>query len=89
MSEDGLIKQATQDAEKYCNVEYPSFIKMFHIKKALPDISDIKYEPVDEKIKYSENIYLAGDHLAMGSLNAAMASGNKVAKLIAEELSDN
>lgn len=89
MSEDELIKQATQDAEKYCNVEFPSFIKMFHIKKALPDISDIKYEPVDEKIKYSENIYLAGDHLAMGSLNAAMASGNKVAKLIAEELSDN
>lgn len=89
LSEEEIIKKATQDAEKYCNVEYPSFIKMYHIKKALPDISDIKYEPDTDTIKYSENIYLAGDHLAMGSLNAAMASGNKVAKLIAEDLSDN
>jgi len=57
-------------------------IKLFHIKKALPDLSQLKYEPHIEDLFINDAVYCCGDHLANGSLNAAMASGRLVAEQI-------
>jgi len=54
-----------------------------HINYALPDQQNVSNEinPVDLKI--NENIYVCGDHLLNGSINAAMKTGRIVADLMA------
>ena len=43
-------------------------------------------QPKQDTLKTEEGIYLAGDHLLSGSLNAAMASGEAVAKKVISDL---
>ncbi len=59
--------------------EEMEFIKMYKIRQALPILNDIRssIEPTATKIQH--NVFLAGDYLLNGSLNAAMASGRSAA----------
>ena len=52
-----------------------TFLKSYHIKKALPKLSDPTMKPETMDLSYGDHVILAGDHLLGGSLNAAMASG--------------
>ena len=55
-------------------------IKKFFIRKALP--SNSKYFDYKDKsfLKYSKNIYFAGDFLSYPSSNGAIESGMRVVK---------
>ena len=52
---------------------------VYHIKKALPDLKDIKYEVSPPETQLSSGIFLAGDVQLNGSLNAAMIAGENAA----------
>ena len=52
---------------------------VYHIKKALPDLKNIKYEVSASETQLSSSIFLAGDVQLNGSLNAAMIAGEKAA----------
>jgi len=82
LSEAEMVQQVKNELEEYCNIRTRALVKVFHIKRALPDISQIKYEPNIQDLTISDDIYCCGDHLANGSLNAAMASGRLVAEQI-------
>ena len=58
------------------------FINMYKINQALPVLNDIRssIEPTATRIQH--NIFLAGDYLLNGSLNAAMASGRAAAMAV-------
>ena len=82
LSESEMVQKVKNELEQYCNIKTKALIKLFHIKKALPDLSQLKYEPHIEDLIINDAVYCCGDHLANGSLNAAMASGRLVAEQI-------
>jgi protoporphyrinogen oxidase len=84
LDEADLINQVETELKSNCGIITKRFIKRYTIKKALPDLEHVDYSGNDAKFKFSDSIYLAGDTQLNGSLNAAMTSGEIVAKLIAE-----
>jgi phytoene dehydrogenase-like protein len=53
-----------------------------HINYALPDQQNVSNEINSEGLKINENLYVCGDHLLNGSINAAMKSGRIAAGLL-------
>ena len=60
-------------------------IKTYRIKYALPNQDNIKNDLEISDLKINENLFICGDHLMNGSINAAMKSGRLVAELISQE----
>ena len=62
------------------------FIKSYRINYALPNLDTLSDEIEASQFKIKENLYVCGDFMLNGSLNAAMKSGRLVAELIASEI---
>lgn len=86
LSVDELVKQVEIELEKHCKITSLKFLKHYFIKKALPDLKRIKYSIEPENTKLSKELFLAGDTLLNGSLNAAMISGEKAALGVVAEI---
>ena len=78
-SDEDLILKVKEELEKFCTIKDLTFLKIFHIKKALPILNNLQYELTPSETKLKEGMYLAGDILLNGSLNAAMISGERAA----------
>jgi phytoene dehydrogenase-like protein len=63
-------------------VENWKLLKTYHIKYALPNQEKVSNEVDNSEIKINDNLFICGDHLLNGSINAAMKSGRIVAELI-------
>ena len=89
LSEEDLIKQVKTELKTYCDIETLAFLKCYHIKKALPNLERLKGDinPMETQLK--PTIYLAGDYLLNGSLNAAMLSGERAAQGVIMTLEDD
>ena len=61
-------------------------IKTYFIEKALPIVNDVHYEMSYTETRILNNIFLAGDYLLNGSLNAAMTSGRNAAAAVVQYL---
>ena len=61
-------------------------LKTFYIDQALPQIDDFQYSMKPSNCKIQDGVYLAGDYLLNGSINAAMLSGRLAAHAIFEDL---
>jgi len=61
-------------------------LKTYYIDHALPQIDDFQHKMKPSESKIQDGIYLAGDYLLNGSINAAMASGRYAAHAIFEDL---
>ena len=57
-------------------------LKIYKINYALPNLEIIKNELNMKEIQINENLFICGDHLLNGSINAAMKSGRLLAELI-------
>lgn len=57
-------------------------LKTFRINYALPNQDKVSNEISSSENKINENLYICGDHLLNGSINAAMKSGRVVAEMI-------
>ncbi len=57
-------------------------LKTYRINYALPNQEKVTNEIADSEIKINDNLFICGDHLLNGSINAAMKSGRIVAELI-------
>ncbi len=84
LSSTDLIEQVTKELSKHLGLEGLQFIKSYSIDKALPILEKPQYN--SRLVTYSKHIYLAGDHLANGSINAAMLSGETAANEIIKTL---
>ena len=60
-------------------VENWQHLKTYHIPQALPNFDK---SSVDKSLKINDILYQCGDTTAYPSLNAAMATGRKVAEMI-------
>lgn len=67
-------------------VEDWMMLKCFRINYALPNQDEVVNELEASQIKINENLFICGDHLLNGSINAAMKTGRLVAEsIIAQE----
>ncbi|MBD3627043.1 NAD(P)/FAD-dependent oxidoreductase [Cyclobacterium sp.] len=64
------------------NASYFQHVKTYTISKALPVIKDAKHWIPRQHTKLYDHVYLAGDHLLNGSINAAMTSGRLAAEAV-------
>lgn len=87
-SESDLINQVKKELKQYCNISTTKFLKCFHIKQALPDIDQLHYSISPTETQLKPTVFLAGDHLLNGSLNAAMLSGERAAQGVVMSLED-
>ena len=67
-------------------VEEWKVIESFHIKKALPNQTTVKFNAQKEDIKFGDNVYLAGDGILNGSINGALHSGKLAAEFAMESI---
>ncbi|MGM0582504.1 MAG: NAD(P)/FAD-dependent oxidoreductase [Bacteroidota bacterium] len=61
-------------------------LKTYYIDNALPQINDFQNKIKPSQTKIQTGIYLAGDYLLNGSINAALASGRYAAHAVFEDL---
>jgi len=59
-----------------------NLLKTYRIHYALPNQEKVYNEVSHSEMKINENLFICGDHLMNGSINAAMKSGRIVAELI-------
>jgi protoporphyrinogen oxidase len=87
LTDDELVAAVKNELKKHCRITTESFLKLYHIQKALPDITTLCYP--SKPVKAGQYVYLAGDHLANGSLDAALLSGEVAAKAVIEAIGNN
>ncbi|PQV48343.1 protoporphyrinogen oxidase [Jejuia pallidilutea] len=81
-----LIKRIAEELKSYFNITIIKHLKTYNIKKALPNLDTVAYSVYPSETQLTNSIYLAGDTLLNGSLNAAMVSGELAAKAIHEKI---
>ena len=84
-----LIQAVRADLKSKFDIDTISFLKSFDIKKALPVIDNIQYAIHPSETQLTEYVFLAGDTVLNGSLNAAMLSGELAAEAIHEKVTGN
>ena len=85
-SEQEIIDKIIKEVKTYTGATIVNYIHHYNIKQALPDIQNLKTTMQPNETQLSEKIFLAGDTLLNGSLNAAMASGQLAAKALINQL---
>jgi protoporphyrinogen oxidase len=83
-----LIEKVIEELHAFCGIINPKFLKHYQIKKALPKLENLQYELSSTETKLTSSIFLAGDQLLNGSLNAAMISGERSAMGVIGTLQD-
>ena len=88
LTESELQERVEQELMEYCGISTLSFLKCYHIKQALPEVDYLQYDISPTETQLKPTIYLAGDYLLNGSLNAAMQSGERAAQGVISSLED-
>lgn len=83
-----LLNKIKIELKEIFNIDSCKFIKQYSIPMALPKIKDIGYNTSNHKATVPTNIFLAGDTLLNGSLNAAMISGENAANEVIQAISN-
>jgi predicted NAD/FAD-dependent oxidoreductase len=70
----------------HCRKEDLVHLKTYEIKKALPMVDAPRYDMAAEQTQINTHVYLAGDYLLNGSIEAALRSGIRAAEAVTETL---
>ena len=87
LSEEEIVAKVSHEIRTYCNPVNLAHISNFTIQQALPELTNLKYTSEPSASQVTEHIFLAGDALFNGSLNAAMESGRLAAAGLIEKKS--
>lgn len=79
-----MVERITKEVRQFTGARQVTHIESFQIDQALPDIQNLHMTAEPSESKLTDNIFLAGDYLFNGSLNAAMESGRLAAQGILE-----
>ena len=79
LSNASLIEAVKTELNECCGITVTNFIKLYNIPKALPKLTDLKYEMMPSETRLTDRVFLAGDTQLNASLNAAMISGERAA----------
>ncbi len=81
-----IEEKVRQEMKQHCDIHLDDLIDIKRIKKALPNLKNINYSMSSTETQLTENVFLAGDHLSNGSLNAAMLNGKAAAQAIIDKI---
>ena len=81
-----LLQKIKEELKTHLNLVPIKYLKTFNIPKALPVLNDVRYSCHPSETQLTDHIYLAGDTLLNGSLNAAMLSGELAAQAVHEKI---
>jgi phytoene dehydrogenase-like protein len=87
LSDDSLIQAVSKELTSLLQLSPQDiqFLKLYMIPEALPDV-EMPSLALSKKEVVHGNIYLAGDYLLGGSLNAAMASGRQCVEILIKNI---
>lgn len=85
-SDNELADRVRMEMKEYAGIDCSEFIQLKMIKKALPSLKNINYCMHPTETQLTENVFLAGDHLSNGSLNAAMLNGKAAAQQVIDRI---
>ncbi|SHH59590.1 FAD-dependent oxidoreductase [Winogradskyella jejuensis] len=88
MDNSELEKKVEEELTTKYKINVVKHLKTYHIKNALPDIEQLHYDIQPTETQIKPTIFLAGDYLLNGSLNAAMLSGERAAQGLITSLED-
>ncbi len=88
LTQEKLVERVCKELRDEANIKVGEAVKVFKIKKALPQLSSLNYSMPPTETQLTENIFLAGDHLSNGSLNAAMLNGKAAALAVISKIED-
>ena len=86
ITEKELIAQVKRELKNIAGIEVKELVKKYHIKKALPEMQQINYALQKTETQLKERIFLTGDYLSNGSLNAAMLNGEATGQAVSEKI---
>ncbi len=88
LKDEELVKRVQNELAHKCNITNTIFLKHYRIPKALPDNGQLRNDCSPTETQLKATIFLAGDQLLNGSLNAAMRSGERAAEGLIMTLED-
>lgn len=88
-TEKELIERVEAELKTICGIPNCRFLKRYQIKRALPKLQNLKYSLPPTETKINSTVFLAGDVLLNGSLNAAMLAGEQAANGIISLLEES
>jgi protoporphyrinogen oxidase len=88
LNEQSLIEKVQKELEIFCGITDTSFLQRYEVKKALPKLTNLQYNLSHTETQLNSAVFLAGDVLLNGSLNAAMIAGEKAALGVIKTLED-
>ncbi len=86
LPEKELINSVKEELIEQCGIKPGKLIKYFILPKSLPALNNLEYSLRPSETRITSQIFLAGDVLLNGSLNAAMIAGEAAALGIIETL---
>lgn len=85
-SEYELIQKIKEELDNLFSIIPLKFLKTFDIPKALPHLTNIQYSINPSETQLTDTIFMAGDTMLNGSLNAAMLAGELAAQAVHEKI---
>lgn len=89
LTTDKLEVQVRKELLDQANIKAGDLIKIMEIKKALPVLESIQYAMTPTETQLNQYVFLAGDQLSNGSLNAAMLNGKAAAQAVISKIDGN
>ncbi|MEO1258285.1 MAG: FAD-dependent oxidoreductase [Bacteroidota bacterium] len=88
LKENKLIDEIKKELKTWFGDEVDrwEYLNSHLVEYALPAQNTVSHQIKDNEIKLSDNLFLCGDHLLNGSIDAAMKSGRRAAEVIIKEL---
>ena len=80
-----IIDKVVSEIKQYSGSAQVNYIHSFKINQALPDLQNLRMSAQPSESQVLSNVFLAGDCLFNGSLNAAMESGRLAVKGMIEK----
>jgi thioredoxin reductase len=81
-----LAERVIKELREETDIVATELIQLYHVNKALPLLDSLNYCMTASETQLTENIFLAGDHLSNGSLNAAMLNGKAAAQAVVSKI---
>lgn len=86
LSDQQLAQRVIKELREEAQIVATDLIQLHHIQKALPQLDSINYSMTASETQLTEHVFLAGDHLSNGSLNAAMLNGKAAAQAVVSKI---
>ncbi|MFC3414933.1 NAD(P)/FAD-dependent oxidoreductase [Algoriphagus hitonicola] len=84
LEEKELVKAVQLELSEISGIkpDFFKYLKGYWIDYALPNLDDLRYQIPFTECKITDDVFLAGDYLLNGSINAAMTSGRTAAEAV-------